>query len=171
MVSGGDVQALFNFLLNSKTCVSNSGPYSGIPPTLLSPTAFVGATLQKTKIEQNVIKSLTKEGDSLTQYALDFIGPIMPYHIHRLCNLFKETNGEFEMIANTYDSSAALNCLKTPNNSGEELAENSTSETNNTSVFLDRSELMSLEKKHGIFGESQAIRSIKFHEKMFRCDY
>ena len=33
---GSDVQALFNFLLNSKSCVSCSGPLTGIPPTLLS---------------------------------------------------------------------------------------------------------------------------------------
>lgn len=170
MFPGGDVQALFNFLLNSKTCVSNSGPYSGIPPTLLSPTAFVGATLQKTKIEQNIIKSLTKEGDPLTQYALDIIGPIMPYHIHRLCNLFKETNGEFEMVANTYDSSAALNCVKIPNDS-DEVAENVSPEINGITSFLDRSELNSLKEKHGIFGESQAIRMIKYHENMFRCNY
>ena len=28
-MEGGDVQALFNFLLNSKTCISNSGPLTG----------------------------------------------------------------------------------------------------------------------------------------------
>lgn len=33
---GSDVQALFNFLLNSKSCVCSSGPLTGIPPTLLS---------------------------------------------------------------------------------------------------------------------------------------
>lgn len=37
---GSDVQALFNFLLNSKSCVCSSGPLTGIPPTLLSNLKF-----------------------------------------------------------------------------------------------------------------------------------
>lgn len=146
--------------------MSNSGPLTGIPPTLLAPTTFVGATLQKNKIEQNIIKSLTNEGNSLTQYALDFIGPIMPFHIHRLCNLFKQTNCEFEMNANTYDTSAALNCVKSPTDVNGEP-----SSTAGVSSFLDKSELDSLISSHGIFGESQAIKSIRFKDNKFKCDY
>ena len=148
--------------------MSSSGPLSGIPPTLLAPTTFVGSTLQKTKVEQNIIKSLTPEGDPLTQYALDFIGPIMPYHVHRLCNLFKETNGQFEMAAATYDSSAALNCVKGQNDEaveGNELPSNPKPTT-----FLDNSELKSLESFHGIFGESNSIKTIKYNGK-FNCNY
>ena len=160
------MQALFNFLLNSKTCLMNSGPLTGIPPTLIAPTTFVGASLQKIKTEQNIIKSLTSEGNSLTQYALDFIGPIMPYHVHRLCNLFRITNGEFLMCANTYDTSAALNCVK---NAKYEEAE--CMSTAGITSFLDKSELDSLMGSHGIFGESQAIKSIHLNENMFRCKY
>ena len=160
---GGDVQALFNFLLNSKSCITNSGPLAGIPPTLLSPITFVGATLQKIKVEQNVVKSLTKTGNSLTQYALDFIGPIMPYHIHRLCNLFRMTqNNEFEMVANTYEQSAALNCVKKdtcPNHDKEQI-----------SKYLDTSEVNSLEDNFGIYGESNSIKSICIKDDMFCCN-
>jgi hypothetical protein len=123
--------------------------------------------LQKIKVEQNVIKSLTKTGDSLTQYALDFIGPIMPYHIHRLCHLFKITNGEFEMINNTYESSSSLNCVK----SQEQVNNLKDIEKLAISSFLDLSELNSLQQNYGIFGEAQSIKSIEFKDKMFRCNY
>lgn len=64
----GDVQSLFNYLLNSKACVLTSGPLAGVPPTLLAPVPFVGATLQKIRLEQNVIKSVTATGiESLTK--------------------------------------------------------------------------------------------------------
>lgn len=50
LVRGADAQALFNFLLNCKSLVSPSGPFGGVPPTLLAPTAFHGGTLQSLKV-------------------------------------------------------------------------------------------------------------------------
>jgi hypothetical protein len=50
LVQGGDVQALFNFFLNSKILITNTGPMSGVPPTLLSHQCFIGATMQKLKV-------------------------------------------------------------------------------------------------------------------------
>lgn len=160
---GSDVQALFNFLLNSKSCMSNSGPLTGVPPTLISPTPFIGANLQKIKVEQNVIKSLTSSGHSLTQYALDFIGPIMPYHVHRLCNLFSVTQvTDFEAVANLYDQSAPLNCHKKKKN--EENQDDPF-----LTEYLDKSEARSIENEYGIFAESKAIRSILFKNNRFSC--
>ena len=160
---GGDVQALFNFLLNSKTCITNSGPLAGIPPTLLSPLPFVGATLQKIKVEQNVVKSLTKQGDSLTQYALDFIGPIMPYHTHRLCNLFRMTQqNEFEMVANAYEQSSALNCVK---REGSRVLDKE-----QLSQYMDESEANSIESSFGIYGEVSSIKSILIKDDKFCCN-
>jgi protein downstream neighbor of Son len=160
---GGDVQALFNFLLNSKACILSSGPLTGVPPTLLSPLPFVGAALQKIKVEQNVIKSLTKTGDPLTQYALDFIGPIMPFHVHRLCNLFRATQqNEFDMVANTYEQSSALNCVK---NSADVIVDKE-----QMSKYLDMSEMESLENGYGVFGEATSIKSICIKDDMFCCN-
>ena len=51
LVSGlGDLQALFNYLINCRTCISSSGVQAGVPPTILAPTAFVGATLKQLKV-------------------------------------------------------------------------------------------------------------------------
>lgn len=46
----GELQALFNYLINCKSCVATSGGQSGIPPTLLSPIAFVGGHLKALKV-------------------------------------------------------------------------------------------------------------------------
>ncbi len=50
LIEGGEVQALFNFLLNSKFIISQTGCLTGVPPTLISPKCFIGATLQKIKV-------------------------------------------------------------------------------------------------------------------------
>lgn len=128
----------------------------------------MGGNLQKIKVEQNIIKSLTASGQSLTQYALDFIGPIMPYHIHRLCNLFRLTQvDDFEMVGNTYDQTGSLNCVKKKT---EKMSEDDYSDTK-ISSFLDESERKSLDALFGIFGEYQAIKTISFKDNMFRCNY
>lgn len=54
-VEGASVQALFNFFLNSRTAVTTTGAHAGLPPTLLSPTAFQGSTLTAIKVCLNSI--------------------------------------------------------------------------------------------------------------------
>ena len=49
-VSGTDTQALFNYLLNCKSCIATTGNLAGIPPTLLAPTGFTGATLKRLQV-------------------------------------------------------------------------------------------------------------------------
>jgi hypothetical protein len=186
-----DVQALFNFLLNSKTCIMNSGPMSGVPPTLIAPTAFLGATLQKNRVEQNIIKSLTDNNIRLTQYAIDLTGPIMPLHVHRLCNLFRVTqDAEFEMTAITYDQSQSLNCVHNRQQQGElkscesssilSMSPTSSSSENSNdhnpasvgidNAHLDVSEAKSLTSKYGVYGTSASIRTICCKEEKFCCN-
>ena len=50
LVEGADTQALFNFLLNCRSCVAPTGTQAGVPPTILAPTAFHGATLKPLKV-------------------------------------------------------------------------------------------------------------------------
>lgn len=49
-MTGVEAQALFNWLINCRSAVSNTGPHAGIPPTLLAPVAFTGATLMPLKV-------------------------------------------------------------------------------------------------------------------------
>jgi hypothetical protein len=151
--------------LNSKSCIANSGPLTAIPPTLLSPTSFLGSTLQKIKVEQHVIKSLTTTGASLTQYALDFIGPLMPYHIHRLCCLFRRTQfaSDFQMVTNVVDQTVGFNCIK--------KNQNEMKTSDEMSIYLDQSEKESIENNYGIFGEAKFIKSINLKNNSFICNH
>jgi hypothetical protein len=192
-----DVQALFNFLLNSSsTVMMSSGPLSGIPPTLIAPTAFVGATLHKNRVEQNVIKSLTDNNVRLTQYTVDLTGPIMPFHVHRLANLLRVTQeGEFEMSAIAYDQSHAFNCvprklaasssnvrpcvssggesspilsMSPVSSSNQESSNDATTSIDN--VYLDLSEKRSLMGKYGVFGTAAFLRTVCCKERKFCCN-
>jgi hypothetical protein len=49
-VEGVEAQALFNFLMNCKSSTAATGPLAGVPPTLLAPVAFHGATLKSLKV-------------------------------------------------------------------------------------------------------------------------
>lgn len=51
VIVGTNTLALFNLLINSKNLlVSSTGAFAGLPPTILSPVAFHGATLKKLKV-------------------------------------------------------------------------------------------------------------------------
>lgn len=50
VVDGGEVHALFNFLINCKSAIATTGPLAGIPPTLISPVAFTGGSLLPLKV-------------------------------------------------------------------------------------------------------------------------
>ena len=56
------VNALFNFLVNSDVTVAQSGTWQGVPPTLLSPVAFEGASLQTMQCIQGPMKVPYKGG-------------------------------------------------------------------------------------------------------------
>ena len=53
LIEGVEIQGLFNWLLNTKLCLSSTGPLAGIPPTLFSPIAFHHATLRPLKVSLN----------------------------------------------------------------------------------------------------------------------
>lgn len=58
LVKGMNTLTLLNFLINSKSLVASSGPQAGLPPTLLSPIAFRGATMQMLKVMKRKKKIL-----------------------------------------------------------------------------------------------------------------
>lgn len=53
LVKGTNTFTLLNFLINCKSLVASAGPQAGIPPTLLSPIAFRGATMQTLKVKKH----------------------------------------------------------------------------------------------------------------------
>lgn len=109
-------QALMGMLINNrKICVSSSGPLAGIPPTLLSPVAFLGATLKAMSIKQASSVIAANGGTHLT--TIDIVGPILPNNVFGLMNLFgrycqPQSNGSpFTVVKShltTYDQSASF---------------------------------------------------------------
>ncbi|XP_023232886.1 protein downstream neighbor of Son-like [Centruroides sculpturatus] len=93
-VQGMETQALVNFLLNTKLCFSKTGPLTGIPPTLLSPTAFHGGSLQSVKVRQGNVKH-----NNVNQHVIELNGPIFPSTLHRLCHLLRQTqDGNYKSL-------------------------------------------------------------------------
>lgn len=67
-VEGSHTFTLINFLINCKSLVAAAGSQTGLPPTLLAPVAFRGATMHTLKVRketrtgntiQNVVACLT----------------------------------------------------------------------------------------------------------------
>lgn len=82
LIEGVEVQALYNLLINCKRAVPTTGPYAGIPPTLLAPVAFHGATLCSLKVNESKAHL-----DNEDYYSLELAGPILPHTVHNVCDI------------------------------------------------------------------------------------
>lgn len=51
-VKGSHTFTLINFLINCKSLVAAAGSQAGLPPTLLAPVAFRGATMRTLKVRK-----------------------------------------------------------------------------------------------------------------------
>ncbi|XP_026463565.1 protein downstream neighbor of son homolog [Ctenocephalides felis] len=89
LIQGPDLQALYNFLLNSKSTVGGVGV---IPPTLLAPTAFVGATLKTLQTRFSRVKH-----DGVDHHSIELRGPILPNIISSLCNDLNSSRDSFSI--------------------------------------------------------------------------
>ncbi|XP_043267310.1 protein downstream neighbor of son homolog [Venturia canescens] len=85
-VKGVEAQALFNFLINCKSAVATTGALAGVPPTLLSPVAFHGATLRPIKVRESIVRL---EKDRF--YSLELRGPLLPHVLPSICNLMRSS--------------------------------------------------------------------------------
>lgn len=85
----GNCQTLLSLFINHrKICVSNSGAFSGIPPTLLSPIAFHGATLTPIAVKTKSTTATDSRSQSQNLVNIDVIGPILPHTLYGLMGLF-----------------------------------------------------------------------------------
>ncbi|XP_048351621.1 protein downstream neighbor of Son isoform X2 [Sphaerodactylus townsendi] len=117
LVQGTNTFTLLNFLMNCKSLVASAGPQAGIPPTLLSPIAFRGATMQTLKA-----RSINVKAQVHSQYkdifSLEIVGPIMPHSLHSLSMLLKiAQKGAFSAMCYTHDPTAVFNAVTSNENS------------------------------------------------------
>uniref|UniRef100_A0A672T1X7 DNA replication fork stabilization factor DONSON n=1 Tax=Sinocyclocheilus grahami TaxID=75366 RepID=A0A672T1X7_SINGR len=109
LVEGSNTFTLLNFLINCKSLVAGAGSQAGLPPTLLAPTAFRGATLHTLKARAVNVKTRVRMGYQ-DVCSLEVTGPIMPHTLHALTQLLKPAQkGEFSVGLYTHEPTAVLN--------------------------------------------------------------
>ncbi|XP_061176544.1 protein downstream neighbor of son homolog [Saccostrea echinata] len=109
-VQGADVQALFNFLLNCRSCVASSGPQVGVAPTILSPSPFRGASVQTQKVKHSLVKQTETDGSINHVHILEISGAVLPHHVHHIRKVLERTQkGEFTLTFNTHEPTVPFN--------------------------------------------------------------
>ncbi|XP_065276705.1 protein downstream neighbor of Son [Emys orbicularis] len=109
LVKGTNTFMLLNFLINCKSLVAAAGPQAGLPPTLLSPVAFRGATMQTLKARSiNVKTPVHSRYNDI--FSLEIMGPVMPHCLHTLTMLLKSAQrGAFSAVLYTHEPTAVFN--------------------------------------------------------------
>jgi len=109
VISGGDVLGLFNFLLNANFLCASSGRMMGIPPSLLSPVAFIGASLKMNRFTHGVIRQQEAQ-DTKQVYYVDIRGTILPTQLLQLTKLFSNMQEDvYSVHLGSYDRTFAFN--------------------------------------------------------------
>lgn len=103
LIEGVECQALFNFLLNAKSTTTKVGRLAGIPPTLLAPVAFPGATLRNNQVRTSIVRE-----QNIDYHSMEIKGTILPHTSQYLCNLMKETKDQFSMSVVNFTNTTAL---------------------------------------------------------------
>ncbi|XP_072850205.2 protein downstream neighbor of Son [Pogona vitticeps] len=109
LVKGANTFTLLNFLMNCKSLVASAGPQAGLPPTLLSPNSFRGATMQTLKARSINVKTQV-HSQYKDAFSLEIVGPVLPHALHALSMLLKSAqNGSFSAVCYTHEPTAVFN--------------------------------------------------------------
>ncbi|XP_051284373.1 protein downstream neighbor of son homolog isoform X2 [Dicentrarchus labrax] len=108
-VEGSHTFTLINFLINCKSLVAAAGSQAGLPPTLLAPVAFRGATMHTLKARSVNVKS--QVGSTYQNISsLEITGPILPSSLHTVTTLLRSAQkGNFSGTLYTHAPTAVMN--------------------------------------------------------------
>ncbi|XP_055530844.1 protein downstream neighbor of son homolog [Wyeomyia smithii] len=90
LIEGIECQAFFNFLLNAKSTTTRVGRLAGVPPTLLAPVSFVGASLRSLTTRSSKIRQMGED-----YHSTELQGVILPHVLPYLCDLLTESKDKF----------------------------------------------------------------------------
>ncbi|KAF6737345.1 downstream neighbor of son-like protein [Oryzias melastigma] len=108
-VEGSHTFTLINFLINCKSVVASTGSQAGLPPTLLAPTVFRGATLHTLKSRSVNVKNQVKSGFQNLS-SLEIAGPVLPSSLHAIIGLLRSAQkGNFSASLYTHTPTAVMN--------------------------------------------------------------
>ncbi|NXP57197.1 DONS protein, partial [Chloropsis cyanopogon] len=111
---------LLNFLISCRSLVAVAGPQAGLPPTLLSPVAFRGGTMQTLKA-RTVSGRARVQGGFEDVFSLEVLGPVLPHALHALTLLLGPAQrGSFRALLSPHEPSAAFNAAPAPPQEGEQ---------------------------------------------------
>ncbi|XP_015111674.1 protein downstream neighbor of son homolog [Diachasma alloeum] len=127
-VKGVEAQALFNFLINCKSAVAVTGALAGVPPTLLAPIAFHGATLKPLKVRESIVRV-----DKDKFHSLEIKGPLLPHILPSLCHLMKSSH--LEQFSVSFAQLSSTNAFSTAKHGLESPSEDENGEIKPQSVF------------------------------------
>ncbi|CAN8197093.1 unnamed protein product [Coccothraustes coccothraustes] len=114
LVRGSNTFRLLNFLISCRSLVAVAGPQAGLPPTLLSPVAFRGGTMQTLKA-RTVSGRARVQGGFEDVFSLELLGPVLPHALHALTLLLGPAqSGSFRALLSSHEPSAAFNTLPAP---------------------------------------------------------
>ncbi|NXN64255.1 DONS protein, partial [Himantopus himantopus] len=109
LVKGTNTFTLLNFLINCKSLVAVAGPQAGLPPTLLSPVAFRGGTMQTLKARSINAKARVHLAYK-DIFSLEIVGPVMPHSLHSLTTLLRAAQrGAFSAVFYAHEPTAVFN--------------------------------------------------------------
>lgn len=103
LIEGVECQALFNFLLNAKSTTTKVGRLAGVPPTLIAPVAFPGATLRNNQVRASIVREA-----NIDFHSMEIKGIILPHTMQYLCNLMTETKDQFSMSVVNFTGTTAF---------------------------------------------------------------
>ncbi|XP_037982675.1 protein downstream neighbor of Son [Motacilla alba alba] len=114
LVRGSNTFRLLNFLISCRSLVAVAGPQAGLPPTLLSPVAFRGGTMQTLKA-RTVSGRARVQGGFEDVFSLELLGPVLPHALHALTLLLAPAQrGAFRALLSAHEPSAAFNSSPAP---------------------------------------------------------
>ncbi|KAG7258863.1 hypothetical protein CRUP_027467, partial [Coryphaenoides rupestris] len=108
-VDGAHTFTLINFLINCKSLVAASGPQAGLPPTLLAPAAFRGASMHTLKARSVNVKTQVRSTFH-DICSLELTGPVLPSSLHAVTRLLRPAQrGGFSAALYTHAPTAVFN--------------------------------------------------------------
>ncbi|NXY11007.1 DONS protein, partial [Pteruthius melanotis] len=114
LVRGSHTFTLLNFLISCRSLVAVAGPQAGLPPTLLSPVAFRGGTMQTLKA-RSLSGRARVQGGFEDVFSLEVLGPILPHALHALTLVLGPAQrGAFRALLSPHEPSAAFNARAAP---------------------------------------------------------
>ncbi|NXY19625.1 DONS protein, partial [Atrichornis clamosus] len=114
LVRGSNTFTLLNFLINCRSLVAGAGPQAGLPPTLLSPVAFRGGTMQTLKARSTSGRARVPGGFE-DVFSLEVLGPVLPHALHALARVLGPAQrGSFRALLSPHEPSAAFNTRPAP---------------------------------------------------------